>query len=76
MTGKASTDLKCADPMATTQSPVVKPTTPALSLPLHGRHLIEASAGTGKTWTLTALLMRLLLERGDRRDYFYPSGLN
>ena len=64
MTGKASTDLKCADPMATTQSPVVKPTTPALSLPLHGRHLIEASAGTGKTWTLTALLMRLLLERG------------
>nr|WP_298117764.1 exodeoxyribonuclease V subunit beta [uncultured Pseudomonas sp.] len=28
-----------------------------------GRSLIEASAGTGKTWTLTALYARLLLER-------------
>ncbi|MCF7201249.1 exodeoxyribonuclease V subunit beta [Pseudomonas oligotrophica] len=28
-----------------------------------GRTLIEASAGTGKTWTLTALYARLLLER-------------
>ena len=28
-----------------------------------GRCLIEASAGTGKTWTLTALYARLLLER-------------
>ncbi|HBX55240.1 exodeoxyribonuclease V subunit beta [Pseudomonas sp. UBA2684] len=28
-----------------------------------GRSLIEASAGTGKTWTLTALYARLLLEK-------------
>ena len=28
-----------------------------------GRSLIEASAGTGKTWTLTALYARLLLEQ-------------
>lgn len=28
-----------------------------------GRSLIEASAGTGKTWTLTALFARLLLEK-------------
>jgi len=28
------------------------------------RSLIEASAGTGKTWTLSALYLRLLLERG------------
>ena len=28
-----------------------------------GRTLIEASAGTGKTWTLTALYARLLLEK-------------
>lgn len=28
-----------------------------------GLSLIEASAGTGKTWTLTALYARLLLER-------------
>ena len=39
-----------------------------MSLDLHsssfsGRSLIEASAGTGKTWTLTALYARLLLER-------------
>ncbi|SIS13411.1 DNA helicase/exodeoxyribonuclease V, beta subunit [Aquipseudomonas alcaligenes] len=31
--------------------------------PFNGRSLIEASAGTGKTWTLTVLYARLLLER-------------
>ena len=31
--------------------------------PLAGTRLIEASAGTGKTWTLCALYLRLLLER-------------
>ena len=36
---------------------------PYLSLPLHGLHLIEASAGTGKTYTLALLFLRLLLER-------------
>ncbi|WP_028238804.1 exodeoxyribonuclease V subunit beta [Stutzerimonas azotifigens] len=34
-----------------------------LDSPFDGRRLIEASAGTGKTWTLTALYARLLLER-------------
>lgn len=34
------------------------------SLPLSGRSLVEASAGTGKTWTITVLYLRLLLERG------------
>jgi exodeoxyribonuclease V beta subunit len=34
-----------------------------LSVPLRGRHLIEASAGTGKTWNITTLYLRLLLER-------------
>lgn len=29
-----------------------------------GRSLIEASAGTGKTWTIAVLYLRLLLERG------------
>ena len=33
------------------------------SCPLQGTRLIEASAGTGKTWTLCGLFMRLLLER-------------
>lgn len=38
--------------------------TPALALPLTGRHLIEASAGTGKTWTLTGVVLRLIVEAG------------
>ncbi len=32
--------------------------------PLDGIHLIEASAGTGKTWNLCGLYLRLLLEAG------------
>ncbi len=35
-----------------------------LELPLEGLHLIEAGAGTGKTYTITFLYLRLLLERG------------
>lgn len=35
-----------------------------LTLPLAGRHLIEASAGTGKTWTIAALYLRQWLENG------------
>ena len=37
---------------------------PAIRLPLSGRHLIEASAGTGKTWTLTGVVLRLIVEAG------------
>jgi exodeoxyribonuclease V beta subunit len=36
----------------------------AATLPLQGRHLIEASAGTGKTHTLTDLYLRLVVENG------------
>ena len=32
-----------------------------LRLPLHDIRLIEASAGTGKTWTIAALYLRLVL---------------
>ncbi|MEY2666890.1 MAG: hypothetical protein RLZZ384_1061, partial [Pseudomonadota bacterium] len=32
-----------------------------LKLPLSGSHLIEASAGTGKTYTIAALYVRLIL---------------
>ena len=35
----------------------------SISLPLQGRHLIEASAGTGKTFNITRLFLRLLLEK-------------
>jgi exodeoxyribonuclease V beta subunit len=41
-------------------------TLPALdwrAMPLHGRVLIEASAGTGKTWNIGLIYLRLLLER-------------
>lgn len=33
------------------------------SLPLRGPHLIEASAGTGKTYTIATLFVRLVVER-------------
>ncbi len=39
-----------------------------LDTPLAGTHLIEASAGTGKTYTITTLLLRLLLEQGRTID--------
>ncbi|TSE25548.1 exodeoxyribonuclease V subunit beta [Tepidimonas aquatica] len=32
-----------------------------LGLPLHGSHLIEASAGSGKTWNIALLYVRLVL---------------
>jgi len=35
----------------------------ASTIPLKGTHLIEASAGTGKTFNITRLYLRLLLER-------------
>ncbi len=37
-----------------------------LDFPLHGSRLIEASAGTGKTFTLALLYIRLVLGHGDR----------
>ncbi|MGL4907560.1 MAG: UvrD-helicase domain-containing protein, partial [Plesiomonas sp.] len=36
-----------------------------LTLPLFGERLIEASAGTGKTYTIAALYLRLLLGLGN-----------
>ncbi len=35
-----------------------------LRMPLTGRQVIEASAGTGKTWTLAALYVRLVIGHG------------
>jgi exodeoxyribonuclease V beta subunit len=35
-----------------------------LSVPLEGAHLIEASAGTGKTFSITNLVLRLVAEEG------------
>lgn len=35
----------------------------AHTIPLQGKHLIEASAGTGKTFNITRIYLRLLLEK-------------
>ncbi|MBW2738865.1 MAG: UvrD-helicase domain-containing protein, partial [Deltaproteobacteria bacterium] len=35
-----------------------------INTPLSGINLIEASAGTGKTYAITGLLLRLILEKG------------
>ncbi|MFJ4056822.1 exodeoxyribonuclease V subunit beta [Pseudomonas sp. NPDC089743] len=41
----------------------------ALSFPLHGSQLIEASAGTGKTFTISALYLRLILGHGGEHAF-------
>ncbi len=43
-----------------------------LTFPLHGSRLIEASAGTGKTWTIAALYLRLVLGHGHADAYLRP----
>ncbi|PWC14908.1 exodeoxyribonuclease V subunit beta [Brenneria roseae subsp. americana] len=43
-----------------------------MTLPLLGERLIEASAGTGKTYTLAALYLRLLLGLGKQSAYPRP----
>jgi exodeoxyribonuclease V beta subunit len=43
-----------------------------LSTPLHGIRLIEASAGTGKTWTIAALYLRLVLGHGENGKPLLP----
>lgn len=41
-----------------------------ITFPLHGQRLIEASAGTGKTFTIAALYVRLVLGHGDAETGF------
>lgn len=41
----------------------IKTIIPAIACDLTGGYLIEASAGTGKTWTLTGIILRLLIEK-------------
>jgi exodeoxyribonuclease V beta subunit len=52
--------------MSAVDTPITSPPADWRGLPLQagGRSLIEASAGTGKTWTMAALYLRLLLEQG------------
>jgi exodeoxyribonuclease V beta subunit len=45
-------------------APLTTPLEDPLAFPLSGVQVIEASAGTGKTWTLAALYVRLVLGHG------------
>jgi exodeoxyribonuclease V beta subunit len=44
----------------------------ALTFPLHGSRLIEASAGTGKTYTIASLYVRLVLGHGGDDAFVRP----
>lgn len=52
-------------------SPVIQ-TLYACRFPLHGSRLIEASAGTGKTYTIAALYLRLVLGHGNSQAFSRP----
>ncbi|NLF53798.1 MAG: exodeoxyribonuclease V subunit beta [Thauera phenolivorans] len=43
-----------------------------IDFPLWGSRLIEASAGTGKTWTIAALYLRLVLGHGGEEGFGRP----
>lgn len=49
--------------MSQPQEPATPQALDPINLPLSGTHLIEASAGTGKTYTITGLYLRLILEK-------------
>ena len=53
-------------------SPLMTHKLDVLSMPLQGIQLIEASAGTGKTWTLAALYVRLVLGHGRAGQSLMP----
>ena len=58
--------MSLVEPMPLPVRDADAPHDPYLDLPLSGLHLIEASAGTGKTYTLATLVTRLVVERGLR----------
>ncbi|WP_210498994.1 exodeoxyribonuclease V subunit beta [Vibrio crassostreae] len=49
----------------TEKNKIVEKELNALTVPLYGKTLIEASAGTGKTFTIASLYLRLLLGHGE-----------
>ncbi len=57
---------------ATLKSDTDAPVLDALRFPLHGSRLIEASAGTGKTFTIAMLYVRLVLGHGDASRAYTP----
>ena len=64
----ALNNMPQTSPENTPVNPAKSPSAHALNapgFPLRGSHLIEASAGTGKTWTIAALYVRLVLGHGE-----------
>ena len=59
---------------ASTQSAAMTLPLDPMTMPLQGLHVIEASAGTGKTWTLAALYVRLVLGHLRQRPQGEASG--
>ncbi|MGB7995491.1 MAG: UvrD-helicase domain-containing protein, partial [Photobacterium halotolerans] len=59
---------------STDVSAIMPQTLEPMVFPLHGTRLIEASAGTGKTFTIATLYLRLLLGHGDANTA-YPQPL-
>ncbi len=57
-------------PMTMTEHLTSAQTLEAIDFPLWGSRLIEASAGTGKTWTIAALYLRLVLGHGSADTRF------
>ncbi|WP_410760821.1 exodeoxyribonuclease V subunit beta [Halochromatium sp.] len=53
----------------------IEPNLDALRFPLRGSRLIEASAGTGKTYTLALLYIRLVLGHGQREGEVAPEAV-
>lgn len=51
------------NPDSASGQPRSAPLLDPMAVPLAGSHLVEAGAGTGKTWQLTSLYLRLLVER-------------
>ena len=64
----ASTSESALTPAATDTSLVLQ----AETFDLWGSRLIEASAGTGKTWTIAALYLRLVLGHGAEHGFERP----
>lgn len=58
--------------MKTTKTELLVQPLNALTFPLYGQRLIEASAGTGKTYTIASLFIRLLLGHGDQAAHQRP----
>ncbi len=55
------TFLRCTATTIRPPDTIMFPTLSPLDVPLEGTNLIEASAGTGKTWNIAALFTRLIL---------------